>query len=299
MLSENSNSKSKMFTFEEFKEPVTGEPIVLVQKKQSECQRIPFLKDFHFEPCYLYKEFQIYADAIRNFKVRKDDVWILSFPKTGTTILSNIVSQLTQGLDFTRDVFGNRNTYGLEIIYMNIPGKPSNYSEKMDWLNGLNSAPSQRIFKSHLPPQLLPVDLWKIQPKMIYISRNPKDVAISMYYMFRNIFNDKSLSFHSKEEYFDRFLNGDCLFGPYDTHVSSFNQFRSLDDFLFLTYEDLLADRFQTVKKISEFLECKYSDEDLEKLAAFISFDNMKQINEKTAPKLNFKARFVEMLSCF
>lgn len=281
--------------FEEFIEPVTGAPRVMVQKKQSECQLIPLLKDFNFKKCYLSNEFQIYADEVRKMKVRKDDVWILSFPKTGTTLLSNIVSQLTQGFDFSSNVFDTRNTYGLETIYINIPGKTS-HSEKMNWLKIVDSAPPQRILKSHLQPQLLPIDLWTIQPKMIYIARNPKDVAISMHHMFRNISKDKSRSHFSKDEYFDRFLDGNCLFGPYDTHVSSFYELRNLDNFLFLTYEELLADRFQGVKKISEFLDCKYSDNDLEKLASFVSFDNMKQLHEKSSTNLNYKDGFVVVI---
>lgn len=48
-------------------------------------------------------------------------------------------------------------------------------------LKELDGATSSRIIKSHSPPNLLPVGLWTVRSKMIYITRNPKDIATSFY----------------------------------------------------------------------------------------------------------------------
>lgn len=44
-----------------------------------------FIKDYPFEDCVLPKSFATYGNEFRDFHVRKDDVWVLSFPKSGTT----------------------------------------------------------------------------------------------------------------------------------------------------------------------------------------------------------------------
>lgn len=297
MLRQNANSQydaeSSSFIFKRIKEPKTGASRVLVQNKEYKYQHVPYLRDFQFKPCYLPEDFERYAEQIRDFKVRKDDVWVLSFPKTGSTLLCSIVSQLTQGFDFSDDVASCRHKHSFDRIYHNRPGAGKTYSHKIEHLKRMDSAPSQRIMKSHLPPHLLPVDLWRVLPKMIYIARNPKDTAISQYHMLSNIYKDISRTFISKEDFLDAFPNGTTPFGPFDTHVLSFCQLRNLDNFLFLTYEELSADRLKSVKKIAQFLECEYSDEDLEKLAETTSFEKMKQINAKIPTNLTVETRFV------
>lgn len=41
-----------------------------------------------------------FAEKIRNFKVREDDVWILSYPKCGTTWTQEMVWMLANNLDY-------------------------------------------------------------------------------------------------------------------------------------------------------------------------------------------------------
>ena len=42
----------------------------------------------------------------------------------------------------------------------------------------------RRVIKTHLPLQLLPPDL-KDKCKVIYVSRNPKDTAVSLFYYYK------------------------------------------------------------------------------------------------------------------
>lgn len=60
----------------------------------------PILKDYSPAPCFLTEKYQNFDKEIKNFKVRSDDVYILSYPKTGTTLLSELITVLVNGMDF-------------------------------------------------------------------------------------------------------------------------------------------------------------------------------------------------------
>lgn len=41
-----------------------------------------------------------YLDVVKDFKVRDDDIWILTYPKTGTTFSSEMIWLLASDLDY-------------------------------------------------------------------------------------------------------------------------------------------------------------------------------------------------------
>lgn len=258
-------------------------PKTFVTTKLSANEHLPHPKGYEFEACLLPKRFMMFAEKIRHFHVRKDDVWIISFPKTGTTWLQNIVGQLKHGMDFTREPITVTDVQQFLEWPMFEDNEDPELKKKLESLCGnvlkeLDETPSPRVIKSHLPPHLLPVELWTVQPKIIYIARNPKDVAISMYHMLRNDFKDFS---GTLEEFFDVFLDDNIWYSPFAANILGFWEIRHLDNILFLTYEELSADRFNGVKRISEFLECKYTDGELKQLTEYVSFANMQKMSTK------------------
>lgn len=50
------------------------------------------------------------------------------------------------------------------------------------YLNGMSE---QRFIKSHLPLSLMPPSVFRENSKIIYVARNPRDVAISYYHLNR------------------------------------------------------------------------------------------------------------------
>lgn len=118
--------------------------------------------------------------------------------------------------------------------------------------------PSPRIFKSHLPAHFLPADIWIVMPKIIYVHRHAKDAAVSMYHMLRNPFTCP-IEWNAGE-IFRSFFGGSCTFR---THINSFKRLSKLEHIHLMSYEDMIADPFAVVKRISEFLSFEYSDEQL------------------------------------
>lgn len=135
--------------------------------------------------------------------------------------------------------------------------------------------PSPRLFKTHLPAYLMPKQAWAVKSKMIYVYRDAKDVAISMYHMFKNI---PLMNFKGNlDDYFDLFLNDHVVYGQFYDHVYSFWQLKQLENVLLIKYDDMIVDPLAGVKKISEFLNYHYSDAQLKQIVEHVSFKNMRE----------------------
>lgn len=60
---------------------------VRVNVDQTIRNEFPFPSSYEFTPCFLPKKYKKLADRIRNFKVRPDDVWTVTFPKVNSFTL--------------------------------------------------------------------------------------------------------------------------------------------------------------------------------------------------------------------
>lgn len=67
---------------------------VLYEGPQPKATALPF------QPTWVTKRYQDHAERIKRFSVRGNDVWVASYPKTGTTLTVEMVSVLLSGLDY-------------------------------------------------------------------------------------------------------------------------------------------------------------------------------------------------------
>lgn len=82
----------------------------------------------------------------------------------------------------------------------------------------LDKAPGPRIIKSHLPINLLPNELWTVNPKIIYTAINAKDTAIFLYHHYRGIRGHNG----TIDQFLDAFLKEKLFYGDYFGHVHDF-----------------------------------------------------------------------------
>uniref|UniRef100_A0A3P8Y9N9 Sulfotransferase n=1 Tax=Esox lucius TaxID=8010 RepID=A0A3P8Y9N9_ESOLU len=113
-----------------------------------------------------------HIDSLKTFEVREDDILVVTYPKSGTTWMQYIISLMFHESEMTQ---------GDEVTMKHVPWLEVKYP-KIDF--GRMSSP--RTFVSHLPTLMVP-DGFKRKGKVMYISRNPKDVAVSFYH-FHNVF---------------------------------------------------------------------------------------------------------------
>lgn len=60
----------------------------------------PLTAPWQPQPCLLVRKFKQLAERIRDFSVYPDDIWIVTYPKGGTTWAQEMVWLLANGLDY-------------------------------------------------------------------------------------------------------------------------------------------------------------------------------------------------------
>jgi len=194
---------------------------------------------------------------------RADDVFIASFPKSGTTWTQQIVRLVySRGLIHDSD----------PPLHTIIPWLDD--SEDLPDLSVVDSMLSPRVFKSHNPYHLLPRKLTESN-RLIYVTRNAKDTAVSMYF---HTFGFKMYEYDEPIEHFiDEFMAGRVEYGPYWTHLKSWHIQREQRNILVLHYEEMQADLAATVARVARFLDQPLTNEEIERIAQLSTFSSMKK----------------------
>ncbi|XP_014679741.1 PREDICTED: sulfotransferase 1C4-like, partial [Priapulus caudatus] len=120
------------------------------------------------------KNTYLYKDDILNFRVRDDDVWVLTYPKCGTTWTQEMVWMICHDAD---SALARSATIMDRFPMLDTPDGAE--------ISRLAARASPRYIKSHLPLCLLPRGLLHSKAKIIYTVRNPKDTSISLYKFFQ------------------------------------------------------------------------------------------------------------------
>ncbi|XP_063791373.1 sulfotransferase 1 family member D1-like [Pseudophryne corroboree] len=206
-------------------------------------------------------------ENVQVFQAREDDLLIDTYPKSGTTWLSEIVDLIL--CDGDTEKTQRRAIYKrVPFLEFTVPGLPSGTEL-------LNALESRRLIKSHLPVDLLPKSFWEKNCKIIYVARNPKDVLVSYYHFHR------MAALHPEpgtfEEFLHDFIKGTVCYGSWSDHVKSWWKIRHQRNVLYLFYEDLLEDPKREIRKVMRFIEKDLSEDVLEKIHQQTTFASMKE----------------------
>ncbi|NP_001091145.1 uncharacterized protein LOC100036897 [Xenopus laevis] len=200
--------------------------------------------------------------ALNNFQARDDDLLLVSYPKSGTHWLAEILRQLYNAKA------PNKVSITSPIEFGDV-GK----------LEELKSITTRRIIPTHLSYEMIPNDFKDRKCKSIYIIRNPKDTAVSLFHYYKD--NPNLPTIESWHAYMDMFLHGQVVCGSWFDHILGWEEHRNEMSTLFLYYEAMKKDLPKSVRKISSFLSINLSDNEISAVCKKTSFGEMKTSVEK------------------
>jgi hypothetical protein len=194
--------------------------------------------------------------GLRTFRVRDGDIFISSYPRSGTTWLQHITHALRSGGDSS-----------FAHISDVVPWFERQLALGRCTSRDFEALPGPRLFKSHLPRAWLPRGA-----RYIYIARDGRDVAVSYFHFYRS-----HLGFAgSFNEFFEQFLAGRLQYGSWFKHVAGWQASRSDDAQLTLGYERLQAALPAELRKIASFCGVTPSPREQAELEPYCSFSFMK-----------------------
>ncbi|XP_077117700.1 sulfotransferase 2B1-like [Ranitomeya variabilis] len=228
------------------------------------------MSDLHFEyRGVLYPNQSMSKEVLEfvenEFQVRDDDIYNITYPKSGTTWMVEILSLIQKNGDPTWS-----NTV---LNWERVP-----WIEEMDYAEKLQQSEEHpRLITSHLHRHMFMKSFNGSKAKIIYTIRDPKDAAVSLYH-----FSKMSTYFKDPEnmdDFLKEFLTGNIPYGSWFNHVKGWMALLGKDNFMFQTYEDLQKDLRGSVIKICKFLGKDLDDEAVDSVVKNASFKNMKQNN--------------------
>ncbi|KAJ8025547.1 Sulfotransferase family cytosolic 1B member 1 [Holothuria leucospilota] len=218
-------------------------------------------------------------EKLETFEVREDDIIVVTYPKSGTHWMTEVI-ELIKHDGFVDKIERPKNKELIGCIeFVNSSG--NTISE------ALENEPSPRLYFTHLPYHLLPPKTWTKKAKIVYVTRNPKDAAIS-FYRHMNGASDDPASQIPWDDFLDRFLSEKAIFGNWFDHTLGYWNHRDDDHVIFITFEEMKKDLRSVIRRLEAFLGLIITPEGLERILQHASLEGMKKTYAKIEKEHEF-----------
>lgn len=168
---------------------------------------------------------------------RDDDIFVVSYPKSGTTWLQAIVWNVLncKNPEKPQPSFGELKKLHHRFIDLN-------------GIEGIASLPKPRVLVTHLPYEIVPRNP---KSKYLYVIRDPKDTVISYFFMLLGIYKYPESDI---KDCIDNFIVGNQIYGDYFRNVKSWWPHKDDENILVLFYEQMLENPGQEIMRVAQFL---------------------------------------------
>jgi len=218
------------------------------------------------------------------FHCQPEDVFVVTFPRCGTTWMVQIVVSC---------LFGAGANYGEHAIFLE-----GSIASSASYVQQIERFPRPRVLKSHVPADMHPglahrAESLQEHGKVLYVVRNPKDAMISLRHHHAN---NAAIGWDgSWDEWVRQWISGERSAeygGSYFDHVKKWWKLAKLhpDRIRVFYFEEMKANLLEQVKHVAEFLGVALSAERLQEVCAACRFESMRsrhQVTEDIRSRVN------------
>jgi len=193
----------------------------------------------------------------RSLKVYPDDVFLVSYPKSGNTWIRFLVANLVYPE-------AGVTLLSADQLIPFVEGRSRKF---------FNHMPRPRVIKSHFP-------FHQSYKKVVYVVRDPRDTVLSQYHfqIKRGVLPEGA----PLEPYVSRFIAGEvCPYGSWGENVISWVAARRTDpNFVLIRYEDLLRQTVRELERIAKLMGIESTPESLALAVERSTADRMRKIEK-------------------
>ena len=131
-----------------------------------------------------------------------------------------------------------------------------------------------RVLKTHLPEWCFTDTFKKCHPKVIVVMRDPKDIIVSFYHMYKKlpVMGPFKGNF---DEFFELFQNKELTYGDVFDYNLGWWKHRGDGRYLFLRYEDMKQDVKPAIRQIADLCNVTLNADQVDRIAQYCEFDSM------------------------
>jgi sulfotransferase len=219
---------------------------------------------------------EFFAAVETSFDFRPDDVWLISYPRSGTAWSHEVISAVLYRGDIPALQAAQAQGRVAKFLPLEIGIRGA--EALPDRLQAWKALPSPRVIPTHMPPALFPKTALRPGIKRIYIVRDPRDVAVSLFHLHRA---HKLLGCYDGtwDDFFECFVAGRVTYGSWFDHTLAWWAAcqAAPQDALVLSYERMKRDFAGGVERLAAHLNRTLGGEAVAAIARHTSFDSMRQ----------------------
>lgn len=204
-----------------------------------------------------------FRGEVLRFEPRADDVYVASYPRSGTTWMQTIVHLLHRPRSASLDL-------DFEHIDDVVPWFERSLSVGTRCAADFEAMSSPRCFKTHLVPRWLPAG-----GRVVLLRRNALDMGLSYYRLYADYLGFEG----SLDAFFGRLARGDVQYGAPAAHWAAWRTWRG--PLLHVDYEALRADPHREVARVARFLGLQADARRIEAVVRATRIEAMRGAQEK------------------
>jgi len=205
-----------------------------------------------------------------DLQLNKDDVLSVSYPKTGSSWVNEIL--LLIKLDVDEEKWRSIPRFErFPYIEMDPPiVSPGTTYERVQ------NSPSPRLVKSHLPMSFFKRQLHEDGPRIVIPMRNPKSILVSLYHFYRA---NRTLGCFTGtwDEFFNLHENDGVVYGKPTLHQAESWKLRDQPNVFIIKYEELHKNTENVIRNLVKFLGKDFTDQQIADIIRLSSFDSLKE----------------------